>query len=378
MASSLSSQPLPVAGVWSREWEQDPLGDEATADRTTLVLWIQSSLSGAYIDLRLPFTSPGHSPANAQTAGIVPRPSAIAGVGMSTEAKTTLLAKQELMDALVQQKSFAGNLKFELGDTTESKEALQKDPILASLAAQQSAIIPLCTCFWRREFDIQPPSGSLDIGVCASEESQRSDGSLFMRETGQHGSYAEGWVRQGNTEQGPFLALQLVQEEHDGMRASRKGFFVRAGNRFAYAVGRPTNNKLSVELQFAVEKSLTEAVSRWDKESILDIAIGRYIALAGEVVDTHWMIQHSTQPELVGCKLVGDLETDKLCCSHFRKVAETCQIGDQLEQVLCGGGVRRWKIDEMSDNKLLPMSSDRLNFHSYEIGRATKVVNKYL
>jgi len=356
MASSLFSPASPVAGVWSREWEQDPLGDEANGDRTTLVLWIQSALSGVYIDLRLPLTSPGLSQTSAQAAGIVPRPSAIAGVGLSTDAKTSLLSKQDLVDALVRQKSFAGHLKFEFGDKTDSKEALKKDPILASLAAQKSAIIPLCTCFWRREFDIQPPVGSLDIGVCASEVSPRSDGSLFMRETGQHGSYAEGWVRQANTERGPFLALQLVQEEHDGMQATRKGFFVRAGNQFAYAVGRPTNNKLSVELQFAVEKSLAEAVSRWDNESILDIAIGTYIALAGEVVDTYWMIRHSTQPELVGCKLVGDLETDNLCCSNFRKIGEMCQIGDQLEQVLCGGGVRRWKIDEVSDAKLLPLS----------------------
>ena len=49
-----------VAGVWQRQWEQDPLGDEDGADRDTLVLWTQTK-SGIYVDIRIPASSPGRS-----------------------------------------------------------------------------------------------------------------------------------------------------------------------------------------------------------------------------------------------------------------------------------------------------------------------------
>jgi hypothetical protein len=85
-----------------------------------------------------------------------------------------------------------------------SGQALAKDKILANLARQSSlddddgvGRIDLCTCFWRRDLDFQPPSGRLDIGVCASEMPARTttDGAVFMRETGDDASYAEGWRR---------------------------------------------------------------------------------------------------------------------------------------------------------------------------------------
>jgi hypothetical protein len=108
-------QSLPVAGVWQREWEEDPLGDSQGADRDTLVLWTQSRDSGIYVDIRLPLGSPGRSLEAARGAGIQPRSSALAA--SSQEQKEQLEAKG-LLDIILQQKSFAGVLQYSAGDTT--------------------------------------------------------------------------------------------------------------------------------------------------------------------------------------------------------------------------------------------------------------------
>ncbi len=71
-------------------------------------------------------------------------------------------------------------------------------------------------------------------------DSNKEDGSVLLRETGDDGSYAEGWLRVPGSETGPFFALTLVSEGGQGRTHSnnaRTGYWVRAGNRFAYAVG---------------------------------------------------------------------------------------------------------------------------------------------
>lgn len=143
------------------------------------------------------------------------------------------------MDIILRQKSFAGIIDYKAGDTTSSGDAVKKDEILAKLAAERKEDAKgstLCTCFWRRDIDYQPPSGGLDIGVCASQVLAEEDGSVLLRETGDDASYAEGWFRLPHTNKGPFMALELLEE--DG-KAGRVGYWVRSGNRFAYAIGRP-------------------------------------------------------------------------------------------------------------------------------------------
>jgi hypothetical protein len=109
-----TQEPLPVAGVWQRSWEEDPLGDSQGADRDTLVLWTQSRDSGIYVDIRLPIDSPGRSLEAAAAAGIKPRPSAL--VATCFQQKDKLSAK--LIDVMLQQKSFAGVINYSIGDTT--------------------------------------------------------------------------------------------------------------------------------------------------------------------------------------------------------------------------------------------------------------------
>lgn len=332
---------LPVAGLWSRQWEEDPLGDADGADRTTLVWWVQSRDSGIYVDLRLPLDSPGRSLEAAQKAGITRRPGALAARGVSDTNKAALEAYR---DVLLRQKSFAGILTYTAGDTT-SGEALQKDSVLADLA-RANAGLSLCTCFWRRDLDYQPPTGGLDVGVCASE-APKPDGSVLLRETGDDASYAEGWLRQ--SEKGPFMALELVSE--DGR--PRSGYWVRAGNIFAYAVGRPATGDVSQSLGFpsgsdavkeAVGKTLTEALV--SSTHALDV-VASYVAVAGEVDGDQWSIRHATNPELVGCSLIGgDVSS---CCS------QVTQSGNYVEQTIGDGDsaiARVWRVKEQTDCSL--------------------------
>lgn len=366
--------PLPVAGVWQRQWEEDPLGDDAHADRTTLVLWTQTSQSRVYVDLRLPQNSPGRSLLAAQAAGIRPRPSALGFNDYSPDARRLL---HDYRETIFVQKSFAGILNYKIGDTTAG-DAMRLDPILAGLAANNttssSSSIPLHTCFWRRDLDYQPPSGGLDIGVCCSvpQESSRDDGSILLRETGDDGSYAEGWWRLPSTAQGPFMALALLAE--NGVTGVRSGYWVRAGDHFAYAVGRPvhqisTSNQQpgyisgSADIQACVGQSLRDAIqsvmeskapSGEDNSEKTDTRIQQewdlaasYVAIAGTVENPQgiYTILHSTNPELVGCALVGG---DKFCCSQL---TGEVRLGSEIDQTILSldGSkcTRRWKVLEI-------------------------------
>jgi hypothetical protein len=338
---------LPVAGVWSREWEEDPLGSKSI-DRETLVLWTQSCDSGIYVDIRLPQGSPG------RVSNVVnPRPAALAAVGLSDSAKRKLIPQH--IDYLMKTKSFAGMISYSEGDTTQTNEALKYDETLNDLANNKKAAIGLCTCFWKREIDYQPPSGGLDIGVCAAEP-RRHDGSVFLRETGDDGSYAEGWLRESETEHGPFMAMELLHENN--MQNSRKGFWVRAGNAFAYAIGRPitpdaATSKDCIEpsafISDHVGKTLNEAVNELatTDDAALDL-LASYVAVTGIINSRgEWGIQYSTNPELVGCHLLGNSD-DALCCSVLR----CTQLEEEVEQSLLlptdsQRVTRVWKVVEL-------------------------------
>ena len=343
-----------VAGVWTRLFEEDPIGDDASADKTTLVLWTQAPASGIYVDIRLPLKSPGRSDTT-DCAARKPSPS-------SLRATKGALSKDYDLSILTAQKSFAGVLTFKEGDTSDPPGvALAKDTVLADLVKDSNAALPLCTCFWRRDVDMQPPSGGLDIGVCASYSPQAADGTVDLRETGDDGSYAEGWRRMGNTHQGPFLALELVSENGH----ARTGYWVRTGHRFAYAVGRPTSVEnaqalgcvdKSCSVKDQVGKTLAEAVSdmksNGDEDILLDV-IGSYVAVAGEITADNgaWKILDSTNPGLVHCYLVGaELEKDEVNCSTLRCDSKDVKEGDTIDQVVRGDGafVRKWKVVEMS------------------------------
>jgi hypothetical protein len=337
---------LSLAGAWYRRWEEDPLGDAQGADRTTFVQWTQASKSGVYVDLRLPNVLQSKRPR---------RPSALAANGSILDSDERL--GNDELSFLLRQKSFAGILQVTFGDATKGA-ALNSDTILAELAASKDpSVIPLCTCVWRRNIDFQPPTGNLDVGVCVSEP-RRDDGSTFLRETGQDASYAEGWLRSANTEKGPFCALELLSE--NGMTGARKGFWVRAGNRFAYAIGRPTTKEAAIALncaenshmlQHCIGKSIEEAVKELTTDTVeMMRLIGSYVAVTGEVGPTgSWIIQHSTSPDLVGCLLFGE-ESDTICCSVLQG---SWMVGCEIEQrVLTRSNMppvtRVWKVVEMS------------------------------
>jgi hypothetical protein len=345
-------------GVWERQWEEDPIGDAEGADRQTIVLWTQSASSGIYVDVRLPPDSPGRSVAAAKSLGFSPRPSALA----ATKGSLILppgLSVPDVLPVLCRQKSFAGALTCSPGDTTASGLALSSDPILAATAKnaeQDEGCIKVCTCFWRRDIDYQPPSGGLDVGVCASGP-LAADGSVLLRETGEDGSYAEGWLRIAGSQAGPFAALELVSE--NGLAGARKGYWVRAGSRFAYAVGRPVTAEAAAalgcfershELASFVGKSLLDAASEASNlpADALD-ALSSYVAVAGTIDESgQWNIQCSTNPELVGCLLIGS-NTDDNCCSYL---GSEFKLGEDVVQTLASSGAspsitRIWKVVEL-------------------------------
>ena len=360
-----------LAGVWQRVAEEDPVGNAAGADRDTLVLWTQTPESGMYVDLRLPKSSPG------RLACCEPRPSALAATGISDKAKELL--KQDdvpYFHALLLQKSFAGVLHSQLGDTTDSGAALEGDALLKRLAdqaagdeaAQLYGALPLCTCFWHRAMDYQPPAG-LDIGVCASQI-PFADGSVMLRETGDDASYAEDWLRLAGTEKGPFMALELQSEQnHSGDAISRPGFWVRTGRRFAYAVGYPATvadarmlqvPDASAKIKDCKNQSLSDALRSLlgdgcyaDKDAVLDV-LGSYVAVTGEIVssdgtsdsEARWKIQYSTHPELIGCQLFG---SDESSCSKLAKHGDDYGIVEQCIFAEDGSVVKRiWKVIELS------------------------------
>jgi len=356
-----------VRGVWQRQFEEDPLGDSENADRDTLVFWTQAPQSGIYVDIRLPKGSLGRSD-TARRNGIEKDPTALQARGMNLPN----LSPEDL-SILLRQKSFAGILQFSMGDNTNSKQAVAKDQILADLAKAATtnpSAMPLCTCFWKRHIDYQPPSGRLDIAVCASAP-PNADGSADLRETGDDASYAEGWHRLSGSAQGPYWAFQLLTE--DGL--PRSGYWARTGKYFAYAIGRPQDTvtakqlgctATSARVQGCVGKSLDVAVQGLlgddsdnapSTESILPL-IGTYVCVFGEVVapsgaterTTRWKILHSTDPRLVGCELFGSAPDSCSTINSEKDSNHPIQEGDVLCQtVVLGGCVRRWKVVEVDD-----------------------------
>lgn len=349
-----------VAGVWIRLWEEDPLGDSAGADRDTLVLWTQTPC-GLYVDLRLPKESPGQSFSAAARAGYVPNPQSISADGLDA----CTYASQGDFDIFMKQKSFAGrHLQVSSGDTTSSGEALTNDTVLADLASDCDAAIPLCTCFWKRDIDYQPPSGGLDIGVCASASPLESDGKVDLRETGDDASYAEGWRRLAGTNDGPFVALELIEENGK----SRKGFWAVTGNRFAYAVGRPEkvtsvigSASKSPGIEDCVGMTLPialEYILGSDETNTKKLALAwSYCGVAGTISESdQWTIEQSINPNLVGCDLIQSKSSTKKACSYLTQ-ATACD--DIIDQVLIDDNssnktVRRWKIVEISDGFEMP------------------------
>ena len=143
------------------------------------------------------------------------------------------------------------------------------------------------------------------------------------------------------------MALQLVDD-------NRVGYWVRAANCFAYAVGRPTTGA-SHRLHECVGKSLKDAVqglASTDEER-LDL-LGSYVGVAGKITDQNeWVVEHSINPELVGCTLVG---SSKLSCGKLEQ-----KDNDHVVQVIPladGTEVRRtWKVMELSPGCTLPISA---------------------
>jgi len=344
-----------VAGVWERLWEEDPLGDSEGADRDTLVLWTQTPC-GIYVDLRLPKESPGRSFAAAAKAGYVSKPQSIAADGLDAHTCTS----QGDFEIFMKQKSFAGRrLQVSPGDTTSSGEALSKDKILTDLASDSDSAIPLCTCFWKRDIDYQPPSGGLDIGVCASASSLQSSGTVDLRETGDDASYAEGWRRLAGTNDGPFVALELVEENGE----PRKGFWAVTGNRFAYAVGR-SDKEASSRVQDCVGMSLPTAIGSIlgkDKTNTNKLALAwSYSAVAGTISESDkWTIDYSINPNLVGCDIIQG-KSSANACSYLRGA----DSDDIIDQVLMDDNntnniVRRWRIVEISEGFELPLQGTK-------------------
>jgi hypothetical protein len=247
-----------------------------------------------------------------------------------------------------------------LGDTTEGGLALSTDATLRALVQDPAALVPLCTNFWRRDLDFHPPPNSLDIGVCASSATVGADEHLILRETGADGSYAEDWARPVHTADGPFCALQLV-DDPDG----RVGYWVRTADSFGYAVGRPTQaavdstNAAATKVAECVGQTLAQAmalVASTDAERLQ--VLGSYVAVAGKIEETAasgdgksqacWKIHQSINPELVGCDLVGD-------CSRLERKDQDHVIQIiplEKDQQVC----RTWKIMEIS-GCTLPLSN---------------------
>jgi hypothetical protein len=226
--------------------------------------------------------------------------------------------------------------------------------------------------------DYQPPSGGLDIGVCASGPANADDGSTDLRETGDDGSYAELWHRLSGSNEGPVLALELVSEND----TPRVGYWVRTGMHFAYAVGRPSTDACiqqlgchpkSSSIASCTGKSLLKAlhslVESSDVKSQLQL-LGSYVAACGilepvtsdasQQQQLYWNIQQSTDPGLVGCRLIDATIEFGVSCSvgtikDSNGTVKSCSsskisVGDTVKQLLVGnnGIVRKWRVMEAS------------------------------
>jgi hypothetical protein len=376
-----STEVYRLAGVWTRLWEEDPLGS-GVFDRETFVQWTQSPC-GIYVDLRLPLDAPGRSLESATAAGYSPNP-----LGLSTSAAATLTTidagdyvssrKKQHRHVMLSQKSFAGRLTMAWGATTigiddiddtdgrKAFEALQKiDPQISILSQSHDVALPLCTCYWKRNIDYRPPTGGLDVGICVSANKMEDDGSVEIRETGDDGSYAEGWYRLPGTARGPFMALELSTDQG----VPRKGYWVRAGNRFAYAIGRPDTeegcSKLKCEpgsslISSQIGTSLEDAICDGNDSNVDPLRqFMSYVAVVGIIQDDgSWLIESSSRPDLVGCTLL-DVNPGPLTCSILRHQEEV-QNETYITQVSQNTGEnskwhRIWKVWEIEGFEL-PMN----------------------
>jgi hypothetical protein len=396
-----STEVYRLAGVWTRLWEEDPLGS-GVLDRDTFVQWTQSP-SGIYVDLRLPNNAPGLSLESATAAGYTPNP---AGLSTSAAAAAAAIAfilqddqesttkgqqQQQQRHVLLSQKSFAGRLTMAWGATTirshnnnsnddddddnnnvshKTLEMLQTiDPHLGLLwsQSQDAAAIPLCTCYWKRQIDYRPPSGGLDVGICISTTNKmEDDGSVEIRETGEDGSYAEGWYRLPGTASGPFMALELCTDQG----VSRNGYWVRAGNRFAYAIGRPNTEEscrtLNCEpgsslLSSQIGRSLDDVISDNHDNNVDPIRqVLSYVAVVGTIQedDGSWLIESSSRPDLVGCTLI-DKNPGPFTCSiltHKETVGNDMYVTQVSKNTETNSTWHRvWKVCEIQGFEL-PMN----------------------
>lgn len=333
-----------LVGVWQRAFEEFPL-NSGNFDRTTLVLWIQAPC-GLFIDLRIPRA--GQEEPFQTSTDSRPNPAALSANGTSRpyDAAVTHL--------LLQQQSFAGHLHCSTiaAVDTAAETALDRDGILRSLPA------PYIRCYWERRVDRQPPAERLDVGICAIQRSL-VDGTQTMRETGDDGSYAEEWIRLAGTNHSEcgYMAMELVHP------SCRRGYWIRTGCWFALALGYPTegaDDDPSTQIfgnPIHKGKSLAEVVKDWAADDQCRM-LGSYLALAGRVESTSgaWRVEYCTNPELVGCCVVGGKE-DSLCCSSVVKTDD-----GMLQQTLVAADASRcsetftWKIRECSSEGVLPIS----------------------
>eukprot|EP00934_Nitzschia_sp_Nitz4_P002350 Nitzschia sp. Nitz4//scaffold10_size219509//175817//176872//NITZ4_001454-RA/size219509-processed-gene-0.146-mRNA-1//-1//CDS//3329532998//2350//frame0 len=346
-----------LGGVWQRQSEEDPIGDHENADRDTLVWWIQAPKSGMYVDIRLPLGAPGR---RVVKEGSHRDPSALEARGLSFSPNLS----ETDVELILRQKSFAGYLHYSVGDTT-SGQALKADDCLRELAdnaTEHQLALKLCTCYWERAIDYQPPTGELDIGVCASS-SPNDDGSIDLRETGSDGSYAEDWHRLPGSNGGPSFAAQLVSEH-------RAGFWVRTGQYFAYAIGRPTNTSFAAQLQCheasaqihqQVGPSLIENLRQLGNDPLVQLQVsGTYVCVCGEITGSgEWMIRYSTHPDLLGTVLAGP---GPYSCSSISATSfggQPCLGAEFIQTLTPSGSQRRWKVLECEGDVALPFSITR-------------------
>jgi hypothetical protein len=301
-----------VAGVWNREWLESPLGAPLDSRNvTTFVWWMQSSRAGVYVDLRLAAGSPGRP--EGSRINLAADPLALRAVRASDNLYEFVLANPSIVDVLLNQtSSFAGLLQVSKGDTTASGLALQHDQDLADGPGE------LCTCLWNRHMDYQPPSGDLDLGVCRIEPASPTDGSVFMRETGHDASYAEGWRKYGGSIR-PSTTLTLAAE--NGQTCLRTGYWLRLGSRFAYAIGRPLSPSAAATLgchgsscgigsAFVGQNLGASLDGLGSLREKLDVAMS-YVVVQGHIDESgKWLVQYSTNPELVGIALPEGVVSD--------------------------------------------------------------------
>lgn len=185
------------AGVWVREWEEDPIGE--LADNTTQVYWLQTKC-GLFADIRIP-------------QGLPAQP---------FEGNPTFKGQPtEIVMPFAEVKSFAGTGSVEV----------------ASKGGEPRTLFT-----WHRSFDYQPAltsEGTPDIGVMANFVVD-SEGCESVLEDGVDGDYREKWLRTFKPADGDVsVCLELMTETTSGSEpVPRKGILIVLGQHFIYVVNR--------------------------------------------------------------------------------------------------------------------------------------------